>query len=192
MSYISSVFAAGIEEVRKSWGWFLVSGIVLMVLGAICIVKDQTATTFSILALGWVLAISAIVWLVNAFQAWTWAGFFVYALNALIRGVTGYLFIRHPDAGASAVTMLLAVLFIVGGIFRVVGASAIQFPRWGWTVFSGVVSAVLGVSLLIAWPTASTYFVGLAIGIDLVLDGAALLGFAAAIHSLPITETRTA
>ena len=36
--------------------------------------------------LGWVLVISAIVWLVNSFQAWTWAGFFVYALNALIRG----------------------------------------------------------------------------------------------------------
>jgi len=192
MSYISSLYAAGIEEVRKSWGWFFVSGIVLMVLGAMCIVKDQTATTFSILALGWVLAISAAVWLVNSFQAWTWGGFFVYALNALIRGVTGYLLIRHPDAGASAVTMLLAVLFIVGGIFRVIGASTIQFPRWGWTAFSGAISAVLGIILLIAWPTASSYFVGLAIGVDLVLDGSALLGFAAAIHSLPVTRTRTA
>jgi uncharacterized membrane protein HdeD (DUF308 family) len=177
MSYISSLFAAGIEEVRKSWGWFFVCGIVLVGLGAMCIVKDQTATTFSILALGWVLLISAGVWFVNSFQAWAWGGFFVYALNALIRGVTGYLLIRHPDAGASAVTMVLAVLFIVGGIFRVIGASSIQFPRWGWTAFAGVVSAVLGISLLVAWPTASTYFVGMAIGIDLVLDGGALLGF---------------
>src|SRR5260370_27549346 len=128
MSYISSLFAAGIEEVRKSWGWFFVCGIVLIALGAMCIVKDQTATAFSILALGWVLLISAVVWFVNSFQAWTWGGFFVYALNALIRGVTGYLLIRHPDAGASAVTMVLAVLFIVGGIFRVIGASSIQFP----------------------------------------------------------------
>jgi len=192
MSYISSLFAAGIEEVRKSWGWFFVCGIVLIALGAMCIVKDQTATAFSILALGWVLLISAVVWIVNSFQAWTWGGFFVYALNALIRGVTGYLLIRHPDAGASAVTMVLAVLFIVGGIFRVIGASSIQFPRWGWTAFAGVVSAVLGISLLTAWPTASTYFVGMAIGIDLVLDGGALLGFAAAIHSLPVAQTRTA
>jgi len=192
MAYISSLFAAGVEEVRKAWGWFFVCGIVLMVLGAMCIIKDQTATTFSILALGWVLAISAVVWLVNSFQAWTWGGFFVYALNALIRGVTGYLLIRHPDAGASAVTMVLAVLFIVGGLFRVAGASALQFPRWGWTAFSGAISTILGISLLVAWPTASTYFVGLAIGIDLVLDGAALLGFAAAIHSLPVPQTRTA
>ena len=185
MSTISSLFEAGLEEVRKSWGWFLVSGIVLVVLGAACIAKSQTATTFSILALGWVLAISGVVWLVGALQTWTWGGFFVYLLNAIIRCVTGYLLIRHPDAGAEGVTMVLAALFIVGGLFRAAGASVIQFPRWGWTVFAGLVSVALGVYLLATWSTSSTFFVGIAIGIDLIFDGAALIGFAGAIHSLP-------
>ena len=185
MSNISSVFVAGIEEVRKSWGWFLVFGILLMILGAACVGKAQTATTFSILALGWVLAISGVVWLVSSFYAWSWGGFFVYLLNAIIRGVTGYLLIRHPDAGAEGVTMLLAALFIVGGLFRAAGASVIQFPRWGWTVFAGLVSVALGVYLLATWSTSSTFFVGIAIGIDLIFDGAALVGFAGAIHSLP-------
>jgi len=193
MTNISSLFAAGIEEVRRSWGWFLVFGILLTVLGAVCIVKAQTATTFSILALGWVLAISGALWLVNAIRALSGHGFFLYLLNAIIRGVTGYLLIRHPDAGAAGVTMVLASLFIVGGLFRITGASIIQFPRWGWTAFSGLVSAVLGVYLLTTWPTASTYFIGLAIGIDLIFDGAALIGFAAAIHSLPSkAQLRTA
>ena len=185
MTNISSVFVAGIEEVRKSWGWFLVFGILLMILGAACVGKAQTATTFSILALGWVLAISALVWLVSSFYAWSWGGFFVYLLNAIIRGVTGYLLIRHPDAGAEGVTMLLAALFIVGGLFRAAGASVIQFPRWGWTVFAGLVSVALGVYLVATWSTSSTFFVGIAIGIDLIFDGAALVGFAGAIHGLP-------
>jgi uncharacterized membrane protein HdeD (DUF308 family) len=192
MTNISSLFAAGIEEVRKSWGWFLVCGIVLMVLGAGCIAKAQTATTFSILVLGWVLAISGVTWLVSAFQAWTWGGFFVYLLNAIIRGVTGYLLIRHPNAGAESVTMVLAALFIVGGLFRIAGASVIQFPRWGWTVLAGVVSVGLGIFLFASWPAASAYFVGIAIGTDLLFDGAALLGFAVAIHGLPAVQTRTA
>ena len=185
MTNISSVFVAGIEEVRKSWGWFLVFGILLMILGATCVGKAQTATTFSILALGWVLAISGVVWLVSSFYAWSWGGFFVYLLNAIIRGVTGYLLIRHPDAGAEGVTMVLAAFFIVGGLFRAAGASVIQFPRWGWTVFAGLVSVALGVYLLATWSTSSTFFVGIAIGIDLIFDGAALIGFAGAIHSLP-------
>ena len=185
MSTISSLFAAGMEEVRKSWGWFLVFGILLVILGLVCVAKSQTATTFSIQALGWVLAISGVMWLLNAFRAFTGYGFFLYFLNGLIRGMTGYLLIRHPDAGAAGITMVLAVLFIVGGFFLIGGASAIRFPRWGWTVFSGVVSVVLGLYLLATWTSASTYFIGLAIGIDLAFDGGALIGFAAAVRSLP-------
>ena len=192
MNTLSSMFEAGMEEVRKSWMWFLVAGIVLVVLGAACIVKSQTATTFSILALGWVLAISGVVWLVGAFQTWTWGGFFVYLFNAIIRGVTGYLLIRHPDAGAEGVTMVLAALFIVSGLFRSIVAGKIQFPRWGWTVFAGLVSVALGVYLLATWASTSTFFLGLAIGIDLVFDGASLVGFAGAIHSLPKVQSRPA
>lgn len=189
MTHFSDVFAAGLEQVRKSWGWFLVFGLLLAILGAVCVVKAQTATTFSILALGWVLAFSAVMWLFNAFRAFTWHGFFLYLLNAIIRGVTGYLLISHPDAGAAGVTMLLAALFIVGGLFRAAGASVIRFPRWGWTVFSGLISVALGIYLLAIWSSASTYFVGIAIGVDLIFDGAALVGFAAAIRSLPKAKT---
>jgi len=185
MSSLSEVFLAGLEQVRKSWGWFLLFGILLMTLGAVCIVKAQTATTFSILALGWVLLVSGVLWLVNSFYAFSWHGFFLYLLNAIIRGVTGYLLIRHPNAGAEGVTMLLAALFIVGGLFRVIGAGVIQFPRWGWMVFAGLVSVALGVYLMVIWRTASTFFIGMIIGIDLIFDGASLVGFAAAIHSLP-------
>lgn len=192
MTTVSDFFVGGLEQVRKSWAWFLVFGILLVILGVLCIGKAQTATTFSILALGWVLAISGVLWLVNSFWALSWHGFFLYLLNALIRGVTGYLLIRHPDAGAAGVTMLLASLFIVGGLFRAAGAGVIQFPRWVWTVFAGLVSVVLGVYLLATWPTASTYFIGLAIGVDLILDGGALIGFAGAIHSLPKVQARTA
>jgi len=189
MTNISSLFLAGIEEVRRSWGWFLVLGMLLIILGVVCLGTAQTATTLSILMLGWILAISGVVWLINAFQGRSWGGFFLYLLNAIIRGVTGYLLIRHPDAGAAGVTMVLAALFIVGGLFRAAGASVIQFPRWGWTVVAGVVSVLLGIILLTNWPAVSTYFIGMAIGIDLMLDGAALVGFAVAIRSLPKAQS---
>jgi len=192
MTNVSNVFLAGIEEVRKSWGWFLVFGILLTLLGALCIGKAQTATTFSILALGWVLAISGVLWLVNAFRALSSYGFFLYLLNAIIRGATGYLLIRHPDAGAAGVTMVLALLFIVGGMFRMAAASAIRFPRWGWTAVAGAVAVILGIILLTHWTATSTYFIGMVIGIDLIFDGVALVGFAGAIHSLPKVQVRAA
>lgn len=192
MNTNTDFFRAGLEQVRRSWVWFLVFGIVLTVLGILCVAMAQTATTFSILALGWVLLISGVIWFVNSFYAFASHGFFLYLLNAIIRSVTGYLLIRHPDAGAQGVTMLLAALFIVGGLFRAAGAGVIQYPRWGWTVLSGVISVVLGIYLLTTWPTASTYFLGIVIGIDLIFDGAALAGFAGALRSLPSTVERRA
>lgn len=192
MNTNTDFFRAGLEQIRRSWVWFLVFGIVLTVLGILCVAMAQTATTFSILALGWVLLISGVIWFVNSFYAFTSHGFFLYLLNAIIRSVTGYLLIRHPDAGAQGVTMLLAALFIVGGLFRAAAAGVIQYPRWGWTVLSGVISVVLGIYLLTTWPTASTYFLGIVIGIDLIFDGAALAGFAGALRSLPSTVERRA
>jgi uncharacterized membrane protein HdeD (DUF308 family) len=192
MTTVADLFAAGLDQVRKSWSWFLVLGILLTTLGVLCVGRAQTTTTFSILALGWILAFSGVMWLVNAFRAFTWHGFFLFLLNAIIRGVTGYLLLRHPDAGAAGVTMLLASLFLVAGLFRAVGAGVIRFPRWGWTVFSGIVSVVLGISLLASWPSASTYFIGMVIGIDLIFDGASLIGFATAIHSLPTPQLKKA
>jgi len=185
MPKFSDVFAAEIAEVRKSWIGFLLIGILLMVLGAACIVKAQTATTFSIQVLGWILVVSGVFWLINSFLAVATPVFFLFLLGALIRGGVGYLLIRHPNAGAEGVTMVLAVLFIVGGLFRTVGASVIKFPWWGWTVLSGIVAVVLGVYLLVNWPAASTFFVGVVIGVDLLFDGGALIAFGAGIRSLP-------
>jgi len=60
-------------------------------------------------------------------------------------------------------------------------------------MFAGLVSVALGIYLLVIWPTASPFFFGLFIGIDLIFDGASLTGFAGAIHSLPkATEARAA
>src|SRR5579864_1587958 len=170
MTNSSNVFSIGLEEVGKSWGWFLALGLLLVVLGIVCLGTTRTATTVSILTLGWLLLLSGAVWFVGAFQARNWSGFFIYFLNAIIRGAAGYLLIRHPDAGAEGITILLAFLFVVGGVFRAVVASVIQFPRWGWTLLSGVVSIILGVILITNWTASSTFFIGMAIGIDLILD----------------------
>ena len=185
MTYVSDFFAAGLEQVRKSWGWFLVFGILLTILGVMCVVKAQTATTFSILVLGWILMISGVFWLINSFLAIASPVFFPFLLSALIRGGIGYLLIRHPNAGAEGVTMVLAVLFIVGGLFRTIGASVIKFPWWGWTVLAGLVSVGLGIFVIANWGVTSTFLVGIVIGVDLIFDGAALSAFAGAIRSMP-------
>jgi uncharacterized membrane protein HdeD (DUF308 family) len=173
---------AGLEEIRDSWGWILALGILLMLLGAVCIVGDVAATFVTVLTFGWLLLLGGAVALVHAFRTRTWSGFLFYLLSALLRGFTGYLLIRYPYAGAMSFTLIMASFFIVGGLFRAIGAEMVRFPRYGWAVFSGIVSLALGIVLLAQMPVSSVWFIGFAIGIDMIVDGASLAGFATAIH----------
>ena len=66
--------------------------------------------------------------------------------------------------------------------FRAIGAGVLQFPTWGWTALSGVVSLALGIMLLAQMPVSSFWFVGFAIGVDLIFDGASLISFSTSLH----------
>jgi len=186
-------FLAGMEQMQASWGWVLAIGILLMLIGVACIVGDVTATFTTVIVFGWLLMIGGVFALIQAFHTRTWSGFFLYLLSALFRGFTGYILVRYPLTGAASLTLILASFFIVGGIFRAIGAGMVQFPRWGWSVFSGIVSAALGIMLIAQMPVSSIWFIGFAIGVDLIVDGSSVVAFATAIHNLPgFAESRTA
>jgi uncharacterized membrane protein HdeD (DUF308 family) len=44
-----------VEEIRRSWGWILALGILVILFGVVCIVGDVTATFATVLAFGWLL-----------------------------------------------------------------------------------------------------------------------------------------
>jgi uncharacterized membrane protein HdeD (DUF308 family) len=177
--------AAGLDKIHDSWGWFVTVGVAFIALGVVCIVGDVTATKVSVLTLGWLLVVGAAVALVQSFRTREWSGFFLYFATALLRGVAGYLLIRSPAIGEVVITILLASLFIVGGIFRAVGASTLRFPSWGWMAFSGAVSVLLGFMLIFLLPTASLWFIGFLIGVDFIIDGVSLIVLGMAIHHVP-------
>ena len=123
---IGASIAAGLDKIHDSWGWFVALGLALIVFGAVCIFGEVTATLATVLAFGWLLIMGAIVALIQAFQVRTWSGFFLFLLSALLRGFTGYLLVRYPLAGEYGLTVVLASLFIVGGLFRAIGAGALS------------------------------------------------------------------
>ena len=174
---------SGIDAVRKYWGWFLSLGIALTFFGVACIVLDVIATFATVLVFGLLLLISGIFQLIHSFRTGTWSGFFLYLLSALFRGFTGYLLVRYPLMGAEGLTLVLASFLIVAGLFRAIGSGIVRFPLWGWFVFSGVVTTALGAMLLAQMPVSGIWFVGFAVGLDLMFDGIAMTSFATAVHS---------
>ena len=177
--------AAGLDEIHQSWGWFMFLGIALTILGMTCMIFNVPATFTTVLVFGWLLLIGGVIQMIQSFRTGTWSGFFLNLLSALLRGVTGYLLVRHPVIGAESLTLVLGSFFIVGGLFRAIGSGMVKFPRWGWAVFSGVIAVILGIVVLWQMPITGIWFIGFAVGIDMIFDGVAVCAFASAIHHLP-------
>jgi uncharacterized membrane protein HdeD (DUF308 family) len=175
---------AGGDSVGSVRGWVIFAGITSLVVGTAAVIYTGTATIASVVLFGWLLMVAGFMQTVNAFQVRSWSGFFLYLLDGIVRTVVGALLVLYPNAGAESITLLLSFYFVVAGLFKTFGSIALQFPSWGWSVASGVVSVALGVMLAMQWPTSATWFIGFAVGLDLILYGWALLMFAAAIKKV--------
>ena len=60
---------------------------------------------------------------------------------------------------------------MVGGIFRALSAVSHRYIGWGWMLFSGIVTLALGWMVYKQWPVSGLWFIGLYLGIDMILNG---------------------
>jgi uncharacterized membrane protein HdeD (DUF308 family) len=158
---------------RKNWGWILAWGIALTVLGVLAISASIFTTLISVIFLGGIFTVGGCVMTINTFQYWwqKWSGFFSHLIVALVYLAFGLMLIFMPLPAALSITVLLAIVFIILGFFRIIFSATFQFPRWGWTFLSGIITLALGILILAQLPASGLYIIGLFIGIDLFIWG---------------------
>jgi len=161
----------GIEEVRAHRGWFLFMGAALIILGSIAIGIAEVMTIVSVLFLGWILLFAGIFEVVHGFARRAWGGFFVNLMGGLLYAVTGLLMISHPGVAAVTLTLMIALLLIVAGTFRIIIAFSTPIHHRGWLILNGAISLFLGFSIMSSWPVSGLWVIGLFIGIDMIFDG---------------------
>lgn len=157
----------------SNWGWFLLWGIALIALGIFAISYATVTTLISVVLLGIVLTAVGVVMIIDTFTFWwrIWSGFFVHLVMALLYLSVGIMLIKGPVSSSISLTLLLAILYIVLGAFRIVYSLTFQLPRQGWRLFNGIITLLLGILILKAWPSSGLFIIGLFIGIDLLVAG---------------------
>ncbi len=176
------------SHLRSQWWWLLLLGILLAVGGTACLAfPGLTAmTSFSVVVmLGIILMIAGIGTIITAFWAGKWSGLLVQLLIGILYLVAGLSIAEHPGKSTIFLTMFLAAMFVVAGIFRVTAALVIRFPHWGWTLLNGVVTLMLGVIILRHFPEAALWLIGTLVGVDLLFQGWSWIALALAIRKLP-------
>ncbi|MGZ6298208.1 MAG: HdeD family acid-resistance protein, partial [Parachlamydiaceae bacterium] len=161
----------GLKNLQQHWGWFLAVGVLLVILGILAIGGATFVTLASMVFFGIVLLIGGIVQGVNAVRTLHGEGFLVNALSAILYVVVGVMLMRHPAEGAITLTLILAAFYTVSGLFKMIAAVAHRYSHWGWLLFSGIISLLLGLLIWAQWPVSGLWIIGLFIGIDLIVLG---------------------
>jgi len=163
--------STGIEEVRKHSTWFLVLGIALVIVGMIAIGWAVATTIVSVIFLGWLLIIGGVLHVIHGFKHRPWSGFFINLLAGVLYAVAGFVMVANPALAAVTLTLLIAMILIAAGLFRLFVAFSTPLDHRGWLILNGVVSILLGVMIWRSWPVSGLWVIGMFVGIDMIFDG---------------------
>jgi uncharacterized membrane protein HdeD (DUF308 family) len=167
------------------WFWLVALGVGLMLVGGLAIWRARTATRLYVVFLGVLLLVAAVAVFLTAFSlTGYWTAFFTHVLWAVLLGIIGFVFATRPSTTAEAITLVLAVYFIAAGVLGIGFALFSHIPAQWLSVFDGAVSIALGALLLSGWPVSGLWAIGLFIGIDLILRGAAIAALGLSLQPL--------
>lgn len=156
---------------KREWWWFFLLGVGLIVFGVVALSCSFITTVTIALLFGALLMVAGAAQVISAFWAHRWSGTLVHLLIGILYVVVGLLILDSPLESVVMLTLLLAGMLMVSGIFRIVSAMTLRFHEWGWTVLSGVVSLLLGMLIYKGWPDTGLFAIGLFIGIEMIFNG---------------------
>lgn len=160
------------ETMRTNWGWFLALGIIFIVGGVIAILEPLITGVFIAAIVGATIAIVGVMQIVHAWQMRSWSGFAWQLIIGIVLLVGGIDIWWDPIEGVMTLTLFVALMFILKGIFQVMlGFQMRPHEGSGWIIGAGVIAVVAGVLILLQWPLSSTYLIGTLAGISLIVSG---------------------
>ncbi len=157
---------------KRASGWSIALGILMIIAGIIAMFAPWEAGLVITIVVGWSAIFNGIAQII--FGVRTHGGWHVLleVLLGIIYIIAGVYLLMHPVGGLLALTLILASFLLVYGVFALVLAFQIK-PRggWGWVLFDGIVTILLGVLIWAHWPFNSDWVVGTLFGISIFMSG---------------------
>jgi uncharacterized membrane protein HdeD (DUF308 family) len=134
---IAGIFRiVGIFLDASSWGWKLAAGILCLIAGLAILSNPlwstTVASTWLVIVVGFLVMLQGAAGLVVAFQGGGWGMGALSVLGILL----GLFLVFNPLMGAAALTLILAIFMLIGGVGAVIqafrmrrGAASAQHPR---------------------------------------------------------------
>ena len=180
-SSISSLTEQALGDISRNWGWIMVGGVRLVILGIIGLSMEFTMTIISVLFFGIMVVIGGAIILINTFQAQGWKSKLWHMLIGLLYIAAGIVMINDPAGSAVWFTLFIAAYLLVVGFLRILTSFQMRgVSGWGWTLAAGIAAVILGVMIFAQWPVSGLWAIGLFVSIDLLMQGISMITIAMA------------
>ncbi len=179
--------APTLDGAPRSARWFLFAeGVLLIALGAAAMAFPILAGIATAVLFGWILIAAGAVGLFGAFTSRPRVHFWWSLFSAALAIIAGLVAAFLPLAGAVTLVVVIAVWLALDGVASLMIGLDLRRGRsrsWGWSIVSGLVDWALAAALLFLGPVGDVVVVGIIVGVDLIIGGAALLLLGAAARS---------
>jgi uncharacterized membrane protein HdeD (DUF308 family) len=177
---------ADAATLRKYSTWFLIYGVVMMLLGVAAIAVPSLATLAVEITVGWLLVVGGGFGLAAVLSSGReMPGYWWDLLIAFVCVLAGLALLVRPAAGVITLTILFTAYLLAGGIARI--GLAFGYRRelpgaWGWMLVSGLVDIALALVILSGMPGAAVWVLGVLAGINMLMMGFAIVMAAVAVR----------
>ena len=160
------------EALGRSWKAVMALGVILIFVGCIAILVPAVASVGTAIFIGWLLVILAAFLTAAAFSAHSVGSVAVRLAWALLTFIVGIWLIVEPHNGTLTLTFVLGVYFLLMGITRITVAFMSRGqPNAGLVGLSGAAGLIIGILVLVKFPSSADWAIGLLVGIDLIFAG---------------------
>lgn len=172
-------------QIKKPAGWLIFLGI-LVVLSGILAIGAPFITGLSVtIFVGALITVTGISQLIHALSLKFKQGLIVKIILAILSVLAGLFLMIRPLQGLLGLTLIIGIFFIADGIGWITMAFSHKPEKgWGWHLFSGIVSVILGIVLFAHWPLSGVWAIGVLFGIRMINAGFGMAFFGTAIRSL--------
>jgi len=171
------------DILRHASTWSILCGVALIVLGMLALGSPAIAAIAVNAVIAWLIFLAGAVHLSLAFYAHRAGSVIWKLLVGLAYIFFGVYLIAHPTLGVASLTLVLASLFLVEGIFdialyfqmRAIGGSS-------WILADGIITLALGLMIYLQWPSSSNWAIGTLVGVSLIISGVTRLMLSLAVR----------
>lgn len=171
-------------EVKKATSWIMIFSILLIILGGLAIFAPMYASAFFTVMIGWIALISGVLMMVQSFRCHPVRGFWLTLLTGIFYSIAGLFILLNILQAAALLTLSFGILFIAEGIITIVMGFTNRVGRtMSWlVVLNGIITLMLGILVINGWPSSTTWFIGLYLGLSIFFSGISLLASALAVR----------